>query len=230
MFLTGTEAGTVAARLESGESFTSASSTLDSSRRPEAVGLIVTAGLRESRESLIAVLRAIEGARSAATSVGTLWTMPGHIAQSSPLTSSLTQLIAGARSSVICSTFNFQVTSGLWGALREAALRPEIAVRVYVDAHACDGTSGPDTAQIAAHLRPGIVLRTRTYQGKQVRNHAKFLSVDHRFLVVTSANFSWSAEYGNVELGVTIDNAGVAESVEREMREAEQHLYERAVM
>lgn len=224
--LTGAEADSVAARLDSGESFTSSTTAIDSSRRPDIVELIVAAGLRGSPDTLVAVLRSISGARSATTNTGTLWTMPGHLAQSSPLTTSLTQLIADARTSVVCSTFNFQVTSGLWGALHEAALRPELAVRVYIDARACDGTSGPDAAQIAAQLRPGVVLRTGVYQGKQVRNHAKFLSVDHRFLVVTSANFSWSAEYGNVELGVTIDNANVAESIEREMRGAEQHLYE----
>ena len=226
-FITSTEAATFAARLESGESFTSASSSLDSSRRPEAVALIAAAGLRGSLEALAAVMRAIEGARSAATSVGTLWTMPGHLAQSSPLTTSLTQLVAGARTSVVCSTFNFQTTSGLWAALHQAALRPELAVRVYIDAKASDGSSGPAAARIAAYVRPGVVLRTRPYEGKPVRNHAKFLSVDHRFLVVTSANFSWSAEYGNVELGVTIDNANAAESVEREMRAAEPSLYER---
>lgn len=226
-FLTGAEAGAVAARLESGESFTSATSALDSSRRPEAVGLIVTAGLRESREALIAVLRAIEGSRSAATSVGTLWTMPGHLVQSSPLTTSLTQLVAGSRTSVVCSTFNFQETSGLWVALRAAALRPEVSVRVYIDAKASDGSTGPEAAQIAANLRPGVVLRTRSFQGKPVRNHAKFLCVDHRFLVVTSANLSWSAEYANVELGVSIDDANAAQSVEREMRAAEQSIYER---
>jgi len=83
-----------------------------------------------------------------------------------------------------------------------------------------------DAARIAANLRPGVVLRTRAFQAKPVRKHAKFLCVDHRFLVVTSANFSWSAEYGNVELGVTLDNPNVAESVEREMRGAEHSIYE----
>jgi phosphatidylserine/phosphatidylglycerophosphate/cardiolipin synthase-like enzyme len=225
-FLTGAEASAVAARLQNGESFTGASAAIESSRRPEAAELMTTAGLRQSPDMLVAVLRAVAGARSAATSVSTLWTMPGHLAQSSPLTTSLTQLVKAARSSVVCSTFNFQETSGLWIALRDAASRPEIAMRVYVDAHASNGVSGPDAARIAANLRPGVVLRTRAFQAKTGRNHAKFLCVDHRFLVVTSANFSWSAEYGNVELGVMLDNPNVAESVEREMRGAEHSIYE----
>lgn len=225
-YLTGAEGDAVATRLSAGESFTSAVSAIESSRRPEVADLIRTAGLRNSPDVLVAVLRAIAGARSVETGVGTLWTMPGHLAQTSPLTTSLTRLVAGARMSVVCSTYNFQQTSGLWSALREAASRPEVAVRVYIDAHASNGASGPDGATIAQNLRPGVVLRTRAFQGKPVRNHAKFVSVDHRFLVVTSANFSWSAEYGNVELGVSIDDPNVAESVERELRSAESTIYE----
>ena len=224
--LTRAEADAIAARLSAGESFTSALSTLASSRRPHAAALITSAGLRQSPNTLVIALRAIAGARGVATGVGTLWTMPGHLAQTSPLTTSLTELIAGARTSVVCSTYNFQRTSGLWTALRVAAARPEVAVRVYIDAHASSGANGPDAAAIAEHLRPGVVLRTGTFQGKQVRNHAKFVCVDHRFLVVTSANFSWSAEYGNVELGITIDDSAVADSVEREMHVSEPSLYE----
>ena len=73
------------------------------------------------------------------------------------------------------------------------------------------------------------MLQTGEFGGKKVRNHAKFICVDHRFLVITSANFSWSAENANVELGVTIDNENAAQAVEREMRAAEEHLYVRVI-
>jgi hypothetical protein len=43
----------------------------------------------------------------------------------------------------------------------------------------------------------------------------------------TSDNFSHSAEFHNVEFGIKIDNSSLAESVEREMRRAEDDLYER---
>jgi phosphatidylserine/phosphatidylglycerophosphate/cardiolipin synthase-like enzyme len=52
-------------------------------------------------------------------------------------------------------------------------------------------------------------------------------TIDHRFLLVTSANFSWSAEHGNVEFGVLIDNQNVTEAVERELLDAEDLLHER---
>ena len=146
------------------------------------------------------------------------------------MTSSVTHLVDNARESVTCSTFNFQRTSGLWSALGEAASRPEIAVRVYLDTAAADRvsrTGSPTTAEVASHLRGGTVLRTKAFDGAPVRNHAKFLAVDHRFLLVTSANFSWSAEHGNIEFGVFIDNRNLTESVERELSQAEDLLYER---
>jgi phosphatidylserine/phosphatidylglycerophosphate/cardiolipin synthase-like enzyme len=68
---------------------------------------------------------------------------------------------------------------------------------------------------------------TITFDGRQVRNHAKFVCIDHRFLLVTSANFSWSAENANLELGVLIDNRNLAEAVEHQMQDAESHVFER---
>jgi phosphatidylserine/phosphatidylglycerophosphate/cardiolipin synthase-like enzyme len=139
-------------------------------------------------------------------------------------------LVRGARYSVVCSTFNFQRSSSLWTVLRDAAQRPEVSVRVYLDTAAADLSprpGAPRTDEVADRLRPATVLRTQRFDGRQVRNHAKFLAIDHRFLLVTSANFSWAAEYGNVELGVLVDNQNLTESVEREMREAEDLLFER---
>jgi phosphatidylserine/phosphatidylglycerophosphate/cardiolipin synthase-like enzyme len=224
--LTGTEAKQVADRLADGDTLTVALKTIPAGRRAHVRSLMEESGTA----SLIAVLRAIEGARTAPSAVSALWTMPGHVAQRSPLTSSVRHLVDGARQSVTCSTFNFQRSSTLWATLRRAALRPELTVRVYVDAAAADhrpSRSTPTTADVASHLRPATVLRTKEFNGAKVRNHAKFIAIDHRFLLVTSANFSWSAEYGNVEFGVLIDNQNLTEAVEREMLDCEDLLYER---
>ena len=228
MLLSGTEARLIAEALEAGDSLSSALSGLDGARRGEAKALLGVAGLAKDRAALVAVLRAIEGARALTQSVETLWTMPGHVAQSSGLTTSVARLIEGARTSVICSTFNFQTTSLLWHGLKDAAHRPGVSVRVYVDAHATSGDKGPRAEEIAAWLSPAVVFRTSTFDGKPVRNHAKFVAVDHRWIVVTSANFSWSAEYGNVELGVLVDDPDLTDGVEREMRAAEELLYVQA--
>lgn len=230
--LTGTEAREIADRLADGDTITAALKAASPGRRPQLRSLLDPAGPTTfSRERAVAVLRAIEGARSATTAIDPLWTMPGHLARSGPLTSSVTHLVDNARQSVTCSTFNFQRTSGLWAALRRAALRPEIALRVYIDTRAADHDpmpSSPSTSEIAAHLHPGVVLRTMSFDDAPVRNHAKFLAVDHRFLLISSANFSWSAEHGNVELGVLVDNVNLTQAIESQLRRVEGPLYQRA--
>lgn len=226
-FLTGTEAGEIASHLADGDTLTAALRVVAPGRRAEVRALLEALG---ARDVVTAVLRAIEGARSAPTTVDPLWTMPGHLAQHGRLTHSVTYLVDGARHSVVCSTFNFQRSSGLWKALRQAAQRPEISMRVYLDTNAADKGHrawSPTTAEVAAHLRPATVLRTKRFDGRPTRNHSKFICVDHRFLLVTSANFSWSAENGNLELGVLIDNPNLAEAVEHEMRQVEDIVFER---
>lgn len=221
--LTGTEAGRIADRLAAGDTLTGALRVLAPAERA-ATRALLAAGATAAR---IAVLRAIEGALSIPSLVTPLWTMPGHLARSGPLTASVPHVVNGARQSITCSTFNFQRTSGLWHALRDAAQRPGMTVRVYIDAAATAGRHAPTADVIAAHLRPAIVLRTKQFDGAAVRNHAKFIALDHRFLLVTSANYSWSAEHGNVEFGVLIDDRALTETVEHELRSAEAVLYER---
>ena len=55
----------------------------------------------------------------------------------------LTHFVDGARESVICSTFNFQRSSALWIALRAAAPRSEVSVRIYMDTAAADESLRP---------------------------------------------------------------------------------------
>ncbi|MDN5750358.1 MAG: DISARM system phospholipase D-like protein DrmC [Pseudonocardia sp.] len=225
--LTGTEAKEIADRLADGDTVTAALKAIAAGRRPPLRALLAPDPARFVYEQAVAVLRGIEGARSTTTAIDPLWTMPGHLARSGPLTSSVAHLVGSARQSVTCSTFNFQRSSALWTALRAAALRPEIAVRVYVDRKAAEHPASPSATEVATHLYPAVVLQTGAFDGGYVRNHAKFLAVDHRFLLVTSANFSWSAEHGNVELGLLVDNPNLVQVIESEMRRVEDGLYER---
>jgi hypothetical protein len=230
--LTATEARGIADRLADGDTLSVALRVVSPAHRAEVRTLLETVAVAESGAGVACTLYAIEGARSTVTQLEPLWTMPGHLAQGGPLTSSAPHLVDNARTSVTCSTYNFQKSSAMWDALARAAARPEVALRVYVDTHAADlepyGWT-PTTTELAAHLYPAVVLRTKSFDGGYVRNHAKFVAVDHRFLLVTSANFSWSAEQGNVEFGVLIDNPNLTEGVERELRDAEDALYERVV-
>jgi len=230
-FLTATEAREIADHLADGDTLTAALRVIAPGRRPEARALLEALNPRVlAWDAVIVMLRAIAGARSAPTVIDPLWTMPGHLARHGRLTSSVPYLVRGARYSVVCSTFNFQRSSSLWTALRDAAQRTEVTTRVYLDAAAADLSprpGSPGTEEVAAHLHPATVLRTRPFDGRQVRNHAKFLAIDHRFLLVTSANFSWAAENGNIELGALIDDQNLTESVERAMRDIEDRLFER---
>lgn len=239
--LTGTEAKEIADHLCDGDTLTAALRVVAPGRRSEVRSLlsgVLSAHHGVDRggadpDAVVAVLRAIEGARSAPTTMDPLWTMPGHLAQHGRLTHSVTYLVDNARYSVVCSTFNFQRSSGLWEALRRAAQWPEISMKVYVDTHAADSGEwrawSPTTDEVATHLKPAIVLRTKSYDGRQVRNHSKFVSIDHRFLLVTSANFSWSAENANLEFGLLVDSPNLAESVEGELRDSEDLIFERVV-
>jgi phosphatidylserine/phosphatidylglycerophosphate/cardiolipin synthase-like enzyme len=230
-FLTATEARGVADHLADGSTLTVALRVIAPGRRPEGRALFEALNPHALVwDTVIVMLRAIAGARSAPTIIDPLWTMPGHLARHGRLTSSVPYLVRGARYSVVCATFNFQRSSALWTALRDAARRPEVTARIYLDTAAADLSprpGSPSTEEVAAHLHPATVLRTRPFDGRQVRNHSKFLAIDHRFLLVSSANFSWAAENGNIELGVLIDDQNLTESVERAMRDTEDRLFER---
>lgn len=225
--LSRTDAEHIASGLKAGESVGSALSSLAPAQKSRVNSIITSGGLREDRAGLTGAMYGIIGARSADATIDPLWTLPAHLATSSALTTSIVDLVDSAATSITCSTYNFQKSSGLWAALRSAARRPSVDVTVYVDRNATDGSSGPSAPEIAKRLAPARVHRTKKLHGNVTRNHAKFLVIDHRTVVITSANFSWSAEYNNVELGVRIDRPPLAEQIERDMRGLEENVYER---
>lgn len=233
-YLTGSEARTIADRLADGDTINVALRAVTTARRDEARDLIEAVRLGGGDVAgMLRVLRAIEGARSDPAYAVPVWTLPGNLARAGHLTSHMTWLVAGARESVTCATYNFARSSALWQALAQVSERPEVSVRLYLDTAAADqpspGWRGPttSTADAARALRRVTVLRTRQRTGQLVRSHAKFLAIDHRTLVVTSANFSLSAEQRNVELGVVIEDRALTESIERQLRLVEAELYER---
>ena len=107
----------------------------------------------------------------------------------------------------------------------------------YVDAQAADGpfkgrggggvsvrrpavsrrAPGLSTGEMARRLRGAVVVRTRALEDgrRAVTSHAELLSIDHRFLLVGSANLSCSAEERSVELGLRLDDPALAHGVEK---------------
>ncbi|MCL7455981.1 phospholipase D-like domain-containing protein [Micromonospora sp. MSM11] len=149
--------------------------------------------------------------------------MPGVEAATGRLTSEAQRIIDDARMSIVCSSFNFTPHSGMWAALKNAAARPGLSVTVYLDAHA------GSPATVAAHLAQAAVFRTLALSGghQPLVNHAKFIVVDRAITLLTSANFSYSAENTNVELGLLVHDTNLAASIETLMRSKHGILYEK---
>lgn len=229
-FLTGSEARQLADRLEAGETLTRSLVVVGSGRRMQVRQLMTPLLPAGAAPSLtVAVLRAVEGAHEHRTAVDPVWTAPKNLAGAGQLTSSIRHFVIQARESVMCSTFNFQRSSALWAALRDVSRRPELDVRIYVDTTAADHRPtqwSPTTDAMATELAGATILRTAPLDGRPVRNHAKFIAIDHQYLVVTSANFSRSAEEFNVELGLVLTDPLVTRAVERQMEELGSHIYE----
>lgn len=123
--------------------------------------------------------------------------------------------------SVTCATYNFEPTSQMWIVLREAAEQPGVLVTVYVDGEKADAV------KVKAQLQRATVYRSAVLpNGKQVVSHAKFVILDHAMLLLTSANFSFSAENRNVEFGLRVEDPALAELVETMMTSKHGSLYE----
>lgn len=221
-FLTGTEAERLAVQFESGTPISIAAQVISMNRRDQVKALLVAAGLGPGdRDRALNVLRAIVGAKTALRELTPVWTMPGNEANTGHLTSEFHRIIGAARQSVTAATYNFQDTSQMWSALKAASDQPGVVATVYVDAGVADATT------VKAQLPKATVYRSAVLPtGKQVVSHAKFVVVDHELLLITSANFSYSAENRNVEFGMLIRDTALATSVEATMKSKHGSLYE----
>lgn len=215
-YLTGAEAGQLADQLESGLPAAQIKSGLAPARRTRTWDLLGRAGVTTERRAVVQMLRAIEGARASSIVVSPVWTAPDNFVGAGKLTSTLHEYVDKARESVICATYNFQRSSALWESLKATAARPELDVRVYMDTGAADRDPAgwkPSTTEVASALHPAAVYRSIPWQGKQTRTHAKFIAIDHQYLIVMSANFSKSAELHNIELGLVVHDRAACEGV-----------------
>lgn len=221
-YLTIAEAEGLAARLQEGQHISSATAPIDAARRDQLKALLAAAGVshRDSQRS-VDLLRAIAGAKSVHRDLQQVWTMPGNEAAVGHLTGAFDERVRGARQAVTCATYNFQDTSDMWTALKHVSGEPGVVVTIYVDRIA--GNAAAVKAQIPrAAVFQSVVLPN----GKQAVSHAKFIIVDHELLLLTSANFSYSAENRNVEFGLIVQDPALAQSVETTMASKHASLYE----
>lgn len=221
-FLTATEAERLAMQFGTGAPISVAVREIAISRREDVRELLAASGIAPSdRERAVSVLRAIAGAKTVLRELTPVWTMPGNEAKIGHLTSEFHRLVGAARQSVTAATYNFQDTSQMWTALKAASEQPGVVVTVYVDA------AVTDAATVKAQLPLTTIYRSAVLpNGKQVVSHAKFVVVDHEVLLITSANFSYSAESRNVEFGMLVRDTALAKSIETAMASKHGSLYE----
>jgi phosphatidylserine/phosphatidylglycerophosphate/cardiolipin synthase-like enzyme len=221
-FLTASEAEGLAVQLATGQHVTKALGAVSTPRRERVRELFVAAGLGHTEvERSVAVLTAVAGAKNVHRDLTPVWTMPGNEAKVGHLTGEFHRLVRAARQSVTCATYNFEKTSEMWNVLRESAAQPGVTVTVYVD---CDKANA---VNIKAHLEGATVYRSALLpNGKPVVSHAKFVIIDHEVILLTSANFSFSAENRNIEFGLLIKDSALAKSVESTMTSKHGTLYE----
>ncbi|RIU06884.1 nuclease NucT [Mycobacteroides abscessus subsp. massiliense] len=221
-YLTATEAESLAVLIEAGEHTTHALASVSHARRDRAANLMKTAGIGHTEPALsVAVLRGIAGAKSAHRDLTPVWTMPGNEATTGHLTNQFHDVVAAARISVTCATYNFSSTSSMWDALQTASEEPEVVVCVYVDA------GKGDPGGVKARLPRANVYRSANLpNGQSIVSHTKFIVVDHEIVLLTSANFSYNAENRNIEFGLLIRDSGLAASIESTMGNKRGSLYE----
>lgn len=233
--LDGVEAEVLAYHLSAGETLAQALACVDSHKRGLVDVALGDAGIdiakEADRETAILILEAIYGASLVHHQITPVWTTPAAIAKQGDINTFTSELVSEASHSVVCSTFNFQRSSALWRALKDVLARKDVMVKIYMDTNAADGpgqVKTPSTFEVAREFESALVFRTKELEdGTRCRNHAKFISIDQCTLLVTSANFSWSAEESNVELGLRIEDQSIARMVETQMEELEPLLYER---
>jgi len=221
-YLTASEAEALAVQFDNGLHTIKALAAISPTRREYVKQLLAAANLSHADCSrTAAVLRAVAGAKSVLRDLTPVWTMPGNEAKVGYLTGEFHRLVQAARISVTCATYNFENTSQMWTVLRETAEQPGIVVTVYVDGDKADAT------KVKAQLPRATIYRSAELPtGKRVVSHAKFIIIDHEVLLLTSANFSFSAESRNVEFGLLVRDAPLAESVESTMTSKHGTLYD----
>lgn len=221
-FLTAGEAIGIATLLAAGQHTALALREVSVARRERAKELLQDAGLghKDPGRSL-AVLHAIAGAKAVRQDLTPVWTMPGNEATVGHLTGEFHRLVQAARQSVTCATYNFESTSSMWEVLRETSEQPGVIVTLYVDGDRADAR------KIKAQMPRATVYRSAALaDGRQVVSHAKFIIVDHALLLLTSANFSFSAENRNIEFGLRVHDTALAASIEATMASKHGSLYE----
>ena len=146
----------------------------------------------------------------------------------------LRQLFQKARERVLAVGFAVHQGRSVFEALARRLDEIEtLKVTLCLDVRRQTGSTSMDNLVVAAFARdfidnewpgkrkPAVFYDPRSLHGSETSRsalHAKCVIVDGREALVTSANFTEAAQERNIELGLLVDSAPVAERIERHFR------------
>jgi hypothetical protein len=140
------------------------------------------------------------------------------------------ELFGRAERSVIVAGFSFSMGGDIFAPLHAAMRERGVHAMVFLHLDDHPGLPADDSASVGvrAFLRdnwpfgapyPELYYDPRTVApGSSVNLHAKCVVVDERWALVGSANFTRNAHTRNIELGVLIEDIGLAAAVVRQWR------------
>jgi cardiolipin synthase len=222
--LSPTELRRVASSLEIDGLARRAARAIAEDKREEGVSLLteVIDGFGNAR-AVACTLRALAGTVERRPRPPALvWSGPQLAGESIRTTHAIVRLIDEAEETVLASTYSASVSSPFIEALRRAAER-KLRITVVTDV-----AKLANVAQGIAKAIPRATLYGFHHSdGKQTGlQHSKFLVMDGRAALVTSANLSNQAVDWNLETGVLVEDSGFASQITRRVADlvASEHL------
>jgi phosphatidylserine/phosphatidylglycerophosphate/cardiolipin synthase-like enzyme len=146
-----------------------------------------------------------------------VWTAPGASAAARGTAQVAAELIQGAERSALVVGYSLTKAAAPFIALVADAVRRGLACSIVAD------RMEEKLATLAAHWPkdvgfPPLWTRPPDPGDEQSALHAKFIVVDSKRLLVTSANLTYHGFHGNMELGVLLEGA-IAKEAESLVRE-----------
>lgn len=167
-----------------------------------------------------AVLLGIESSREASPRPTVLMTIPNRGGKTSKQTRSFADAVGSAERSLVCMTYNFQKSTQYFDELKRLATRDGFELEIYVDgklAHESEQNQGRFESltlkQIRWHFPKAHIFASKRDGERWITSHAKVFVIDGTKVLITSANFSESAENRNVEIGVVFEDAVTAKQI-----------------
>lgn len=186
--------------------------------------------LRElSAQALVAVIDAClsERARASGSRSELVWTGPegkGSLCRDTAVV--VQTLFQEATESVLIAGFRFDNGKDLLRSLHQAMKDRNVSCVIYGDTESAPGFErenwpfGAPYPSIFAFVPPEGVFSSL---------HAKCVIADHRRVLVTSANFTDRGQTRNIEVGILIEDGGLACALEQQLLTAQREGFFRSV-